>query len=89
MRYVTGAAKSNRLKLFTVFSATALNFGVKFYKFMCFCRTWYIMGVCSRQNRAKPILLTNCSVSSLFIPPFLSHIAALSSPFDVAQALFG
>jgi len=33
-RCVPGAAKSNPLKLFAVFSATAWNFSVKFYVFM-------------------------------------------------------
>ena len=31
---IPGAAKSNHLKLFAVFSATAWNFNVKFYRFM-------------------------------------------------------
>jgi len=32
--YLPGAAKSNPLKLFAVFSATAWNFSVKFYAFI-------------------------------------------------------
>ena len=80
MRYVTGAAKSNRLKLFAVFSATALNFGVKFYMFMCFCRTWYIIGIRSRQSDIS-------SVSSLLFLLSFSY-RRLSSPFDVARGPF-
>jgi len=53
---IQGAAKkSSPLKFFAVFSATAWNFNLKFYKFIC----WNLLHLTAKQNL---ILLKNDEV---------------------------